>query len=473
MIMVRFSKILKGMQPAFSRKSTYLWFVIVFLGFMCRTDNFGVSSIIRAFTLAPAHYPSLIHFFHSTAWNVEGLMSLWWEQLRQQGHGYTVNDRLVLVGDHTKIPKDGRKIPAVTTLHQDSETGSKPSYFRGHHWGCVGMIIQAGKRFCATPLWATIQEGLADIHGRTSIPKTIEIVQMAQRISKAMNSTAYLVLDAYFSVGPVFKEVEKIKYEDEPLVHVLTRAKKNVVAYRPARQPKNKKRGRKKKYGRKLKLMKLFDSTAKDYKFQKGKAQIYDKQENMRYLVLDLLWKPTKGMLRFILVESSRGRMVLITSDFTLQPVTAVELYCRRVTIETMFDVLKNTLGGLSYHFWSSYLTSASRTPKKNTDNEQHSSNPACTANTLEAIEKFVNIQLLVLGSLQMIARLYPVEVMAKAKCWLRTNTASVPSEFVTRLAVTNIIKVNLSIFPKGWIMQLIQQRQENTEKQTIDKEVA
>ena len=263
MIMIRLSEILKGMQPAFSRKSTYLWFVIVFLGFMSRTDNFGVSSIIRAFSLAPAHYPSLIHFFHSTAWNAERLMSLWWEQLRQQGHGYAVNDRLVLVGDHTKIPKDGRKIPAVTTLHQDSETGSKPSYFRGHHWGCVGVIIKVGKRFCATPLWATIQEGLAGIHGRTSTPKTIEIVQMAQRISKAMNSTSYLVLDAYFSVGPVFKEVEKVKCDSEPLVHVLTRAKKNVVAYRPARQPKNKKRGRKKKYGRKLKLMNLFDSTAK------------------------------------------------------------------------------------------------------------------------------------------------------------------------------------------------------------------
>ena len=66
-------------------------------------------------------------------------------------------------------------------------------------------------------------------------------------------------------------------------------------------------------------------------------------------------------MLRFILVESSRGRMVLISSDLKLNPIAAVEMYCRRVTIETLFDTLKNTLGAMGYHFWSQYLRSASR----------------------------------------------------------------------------------------------------------------
>jgi len=468
-----FLTILEEMRPAFSRRATYLWFVIVFVGFILRTDTFGVSSIIRALSLAPAHYPSLLHFFHSTAWDVEGLMSIWWGQLKRQGHAHKVNNRLILVGDHTKTPKDGRKMPAVTTLHQDSETGSKPSYFRGHHWGCVGMVVRTGKRFCATPLWATIQEGLENIHGRKKIPKTIDIVQMAQRVSKTMDHASYLVLDAYFSVGPVFKEAAKVITGDKPLVHIITRAKKNVVAYCPASQPRKKKRGRKKMYGRKLKLMTLFDLITKGNEFQKTQALVYDKQENIHYLVLDLLWKPTKGMLRFILIESSHGRMILTTSDFTLQPAAAVEIYCRRMTIETMFDVLKNTLGGLAYHFWSFYLSSASRTPLKNADNQQRSSNPKRTANTLAAIEKFVNVQLLVLGTLQMMARIYPVEVMAKARCWLRTQTANTPSEFVAKRALANAIKSNWSDFGKDWITVLIQQRQENTEKQTLERKVA
>ena len=471
-MMKELQAIVLDLRPAFSRRATYLWFVMAFIGMTVRTDTFGVSSVVRALFLAPAHYPSLLHFFHSTAWTAEGLMTIWWQRLKQQGHGYKVEDRLVLVGDHTKTPKDGRKMPAVTTLHQDSETGSKPSYFRGHHWGCIAVVMQAAGRFFATPLLATIQEGMADLDESRNVPKTIQTVQLAQRIAETMGHST-LVLDAFFSVGPVFAEAAKVWREGKQLIHILTRAKKNVVAFIPAPEPKKKKRGRKKKYGKKLKLMKLFDSTAKQYEFKPAEALIYDKREAIRYLVLDLLWQPTKGLLRFILIESSHGRMVLITADFSLQPVTAVELYCRRVTIETMFDVLKNTLGGLAYHFWSTYLSAASRKPLKNADNKQKSRDRVRTSQTLAAIEKFVNLQLLVLGTLQIIAKLYPLEVMTKARCWLRTQSSKTPSEFVTRMALANVIRANLCGFGKNWITSLIQQRQENPENKDVDAKVA
>ena len=189
--------------------------------------------------------------------------------------------------------------------------------------------------------------------------------------------------------------------------------------------------------------------------------------------MLDLLWKPTKGMLRFILVETSRGPMVLISSDLELGPVTALELYCRRVTIETMFNTLKNTLGGMAYHFWSQYLRPASRRPKKNAPKRQRSSNRRQTLNTLAAIEKFVNVQLLVLGMLQLIAKTCPEQVRAKARCWLRTVSSSTPSEFVTRMALVNTIKSNLLSFGKDWITQLIRARQEYSKKSGVRKNVA
>jgi hypothetical protein len=142
---------------------------------------------------------------------------------------------------------------------------------------------------------------------------------------------------------------------------------------------------------------------------------------------------------------------------------TAIELYCRRVTIETMFDTLKNTLGGMAYHFWSHYLSPASRSPKKNKDQKQHSSNLKQTQNTLNAIEKFVNVQLLVLGMLQLIAKQFPAQVKTKANCWLRTVSSNTPSEFVTRTALANVLKNNLYGFAKDWIAQLIRQKQKKS----------
>lgn len=455
-----FILIIEFMRPAFSRKKTYIWFVICIAGFIARQDTLGVSSIVRALNLDPSHYSSLIHFFHSSAWDVNSFMKLWWCNIFSREAGVRVNDRIVLNGDHTKIPKDGRKMPGVATLHQDSETGSKPSYFRGHNWGCIGMVINSCSNYRCIPLWATIQDGVDKICKPRKISKSVQIVKMAKDVAETVNEKAYLILDAYFSVGPVFEEASKGCVKSFQNIHILTRAKKNVTAYRSAKKKKKKGKGRNKKYGEKIKLKSLFKSKAKKYKLKKGEATIYNKKGKFQYLILDLLWKPTKGELRFILIRSSHGDMILVTSDMSLSAKDAIEMYCMRVTIETMFDVLKNTLGGLGYHFWSKYLNRNSRIPKKNTKKMQATSNLAATQNTLEAIEKFTNIQLVVVGILQLISKKHSKEVRLKSMCWLRTiSVYASPSEFITKIALTNVIKSNLSVIGKDWITGLISRR--------------
>ena len=53
-------RVLTHMESAFSRQATYGWFVIVFVGFLVRTDTLGVSSIVRALMLAPESYTCLL-----------------------------------------------------------------------------------------------------------------------------------------------------------------------------------------------------------------------------------------------------------------------------------------------------------------------------------------------------------------------------------------------------------------------------
>jgi hypothetical protein len=79
----------------------------------------------------------------------------------------------------------------------------------------------------------------------------------------------------------------------------------------------------------------------------------------------------------------------------------------------------------------------------------------------LSAIEKFVNIQLLVLGMLQLITKTYPTQVKDAAHCWLRTVSSSIPSEFVTRVALRHVLIRNILGFGKDWIVQLIRDKQE------------
>ena len=434
-------------RPAFKRQAAFAWFIIVVIGFIIRQDTFGVSSIIRALALLPGTYPQLLHFFHSSAYSCFSILELWWKWLKIERIGEVLNGRLIFIGDHTKNVKDGRKIPSVITLHQDSETGSKPQFFRGHLWGSLCMVVKQAQKCLFLPLWAEIHPKDNKQESRTT-----RIINQAYAIACQFAQPIYLVLDAFFATGPVFLTARALN----GFIHILTRAKKNIVAYEiPNTKRKKGKRGPNRKYGRKLKLVKLFDHPG-TYCFQSVKTAIYNTTESVKYLILDLIWKPVAGQLRFILIESSYGRIILMTSDMNLTASHAIYIYCCRSKIETFFDVLKNLFGGLKYHFWSKYLKPSSRRPVKNQKNNPISSNPEKTQNTLRAIEKFVVIQIISIGIIRLFTIKFPKQMCKEADCWLRTPCGEIPSPFIVRLALINLIKTKLFTFAKNWIMQII-----------------
>ena len=163
-----------------------------------------------------------------------------------------------------------------------------------------------------------------------------------------------------------------------------------------------------------------------------------------------------------------------MTSDLTIEIKNAINLYCRRATIETLFDSLKNLLGAMQCHFWSAYLEPSSRRPSKN-EKKGVSTRPDKTKITLDAIEKFVAVQMIVLGATQLLARRFGPEINYKARCWLRTPCGNIPSEFVTINALSNIIRLNLFSFAKDLITQLILQKQnkvDNSPQSTLSSQL-
>ena len=108
---------------------TFLWFATAVAGFTVRTDMLGVTSIVRALNLDARCYNTLIDCFHSSAVKLDRLTALWTQVvLRLFPQPLRVNGRCVLVGDGIKVPKCGRKMPAVKLLHQQSESNTKPEY---------------------------------------------------------------------------------------------------------------------------------------------------------------------------------------------------------------------------------------------------------------------------------------------------------------------------------------------------------
>jgi hypothetical protein len=226
-------------------------------------------------------------------------------------------------------------------------------------------------------------------------------------------------------------------------VTLIIRAKKNFVAYFEAEKPKGKRsQGRPATYGEKVKLIELFDHVEL---FSKEKCCIYGKIEEVSIAVLDLLWKPTGSLIRFVLAVTSRGPIVLMCSDLTQDPIAALELYCIRVRIENMFDMLKNLMGAFRYRFWTKRLPRHSRKPKKNKQLKNPAGeNFAIVKRCFSAYERFAMTGAIALGLLQLVSLKFKQSVWQRFPVFLRTRSRRLPSERTVKHVVANLLTRNL-----------------------------
>jgi hypothetical protein len=224
----------------------------------------------------------------------------------------------------------------------------------------------------------------------------------------------------------------------QPLITLIIKAKSNCVAYFEAKKIQEKKPGRPPKYGEKVILAELFDQL---YLFSKISCMIYGKLENVSILSVDLLWKPTGKLIRFLLAITSHGPIVLMCSDLNQDPKLAIELYCMRTRVETMFDMLKNLIGAFHYRFWSKVMPSHPRKPKRNKDLKQPSSAALPKVKLCwEAYERFVMIGAISLGLLQILAIKFNDTVWKHFDAYLRTQSRNLPSERTVKYVISCLL---------------------------------
>jgi hypothetical protein len=84
--------------------------------------------------------------------------------------------RMVCLADGIKAPKEGKQMPAVKMLHQQSASNSKPEYIMGHSFQAISLLVQgASGHVAAVPLTSRIHEGLvfSNRDSRTLLDKLV------------------------------------------------------------------------------------------------------------------------------------------------------------------------------------------------------------------------------------------------------------------------------------------------------------
>lgn len=409
-----------------------MWLMVALMGFTVRTDLFGVTSFVRALGLTSACYDRLLDFFHSPALSVTKLTTAWVRIVLSCGvEPVRSNGRLTVVIDGIKVAKEGRKMPGVKKLHQESDSNTKPEYIMGHSLQAASLLVHGLKTVVAIPLAARIHEGVkfTNRDKRTLLDKSLELLD-----SLEIGEPVTFVVDAYYAAGKIARGLRARG------AHLLCRVRSNAVAYFPAPPAKEKRRGRPKIYGEKVKLKSLFDDESA---FEPIESP-YSGEDDVTVLSrsMDLLWRPAGMLVRFIaVIHPSRGRCLLMTTDLAMKPCEVIQLYSYRFKIELSFKQALHVVGAFLYHFWMKPMVKIRRCSGTQFQHRKSQDYRDAVRRKLDAYHRFIQVGLIAQGLMLILACRAPALVWRSFGSWMRTMkvTAS-PSEFVVATAMRNAL---------------------------------
>ncbi len=433
------------LNAACGRKKTFFWLVIVLIGFTIKFDSLGVTSLARGAGILPCYYTSMLNFFISAAVNLETLQSLWLSIIFNHFNSIVrINGRCIIAGDGIKIGKEGKKMPGVKWLHQESESNSKAEYIMGHSIQALSILAKGLSTYFAIPLAGRIHEGIR-LHykdRRTLLDKMFELL-----IGLNIPEACYFVADKYYCSGHFMKQLVAKN------IHLVTMMKKNAVAYELAEIQQKTRRGRPKKYGNKIKLFDLFNTDLHFIQIpMPGNTNLI-----IEYCQMQLLWKPLGGLAQFVLTRHpTRGNAIAMSTDLTLDPLSLILIYSLRFKIEVLFKQAVNQVGVFLYRFWLKMMPSKKRSsgdqnlqfaPKKFKEN---------IAKKVRTYHLFILLGFIAQGLMQYLSIHHYEVVWKNFGTWLRTiRPNTLPSEMVVALAMQRtydeflIDEENCSIFKK------------------------
>ena len=298
----------------------------------------------------------------------------------------------------------------------------------GHSTQAISILARAANTLFAVPLDLQIHEGVvfSNRDKRTLLDKLVSLVG-----GLGLVESCYLVADAYYAKGKLIKGMLAQGHD------LVTRARSDCVAYHRAKKPKGKaRRGRPKLYGKKVKLHNLFRSALK---IDTLISPVYDERNvKLRVRTIDLLWKPAGHLVRFVLVEHPvRGRLVLMCTDLTLEPVEIIRLYGLRFKIELGFKQAAHIVGSYGYHFWMADMKPTRRGGGNQYMHRESEEYRTAVRRKLRAYHVFLFMGVITQGLMHYLSACHTEPVWQCFRSWLRTIRQGVaPTEMVVKIAL-------------------------------------
>jgi hypothetical protein len=427
----RIEQILQELRPVFSREATFEWFVLLLWGVLLSTQPPAVTSYLNTLGLGEGYYHQALHWFHSSAFEVDQLCQRWGAWLSRHPAVVRLQGQRLYVGDGIKVGKEGRKMPGVKGLHQESGDVSKPEWIRGHYFSALGLLLGVGEAVFAVPIAFKLHDGIEPVEGQGPVLSLVD--KMAKLCVTHLVAGSYVVLDAYYAAAKVLQSFRQHE------LHLISRVRSSTVAYAPfSPRPGKAGRGRPRKWGSEVPLKPLFAPPADCLK---AVVWLYGQSTTVYYQCFELFWDSPDAAVLFVLTQLPNGKqMILLSSDTTLPPDQVIAAYGRRFKIEVCFRTFVHLLGGFAYQFWLKLLEKTAQFPSNLRLDDYQATQQHQIQKKVEAFERFVNLNAIALGILQILALEFPQSIWRSFPRWFRTLPEhGYPTEQIVRITLQHL----------------------------------
>lgn len=424
----RIEQILLQFRPVFRREATFEWFVLLVWGVVLSTQPPAVTSYLNALGLGEGYYHQALHWFHSSAFSVDALCTAWEKWLSEHQQVERLRGQRLYVGDGIKVGKEGRKMPGVKGLHQESSDVNKPEWIRGHYFSALGLLLGSGTAWFAIPIVFKLHDGI-EAAAVTSQELTL-VDKMAALCVTYMSAGSYALLDAYYASAKVLQP-----FRAQGL-HLISRVRISTVAYAAFSPLLGKRhRGRPRKWGSAIPLKDLFAPPEVCFK---AVVWLYGQRTTVYYQCFRYYWDSPDATVLFVLTQLPNGKqMILLSSNIKLTGVEVIEAYGKRFKIEVCFRTFVRLLGGFAYQFWLKWLDKTPQFPPNLCLTDYNVAEQHQIQQKVEAFERFVNLNVIALGILQILALELPQLVWNNFPRWFRTLPEhGYPTEQIVRITL-------------------------------------
>ena len=286
-------------------------------------------------------YKAYYYFIGSLAQKTENIANQLFEIMIRRIYKNT-NTVLAAIDD-SPTARYGPKVQGAGIHRNPTPTPDGRKFVYGHVWVTLSAIARH-KNFgtIGLPLLARMYVKARDITAiglpfKSKTEQAVELANWAYNCCKNLEKRLWIVTDGGFTRASFLKPVIKTG------AVIITRLRKDAVLYADLKPPAKRKRGRPRKYGKRMKLTNIVNSPDGWFRI---KAFLYGREEVKDVKVFKALYKPAGCMVQVLVVKESKDCFrAFMCTDLTTSAVEILEAVADRYAIEQNFSDIKEIEG--------------------------------------------------------------------------------------------------------------------------------